>query len=236
MNGKRVWMAKHALSTSDLVEVRTHISAPSEPTPLVILYEDAGLLAVHKPAGMISESHTRSVEERIRRQKSCSSLRALHRLDRQTSGVLLFSKTTSHRKAYIELFRARSIQKDYAVLLAGTLPSPRCEVTKRLEGKAAKTQFHLEKAAGGFCRARCRIPTGRTHQIRKHAGEIGCRVLGDTHYQNGPEVSLNEKAVPRHMLHATRTAFQCPFTGAELEIVADPPDDFQQTAASFHLL
>ena len=128
------------------------------------------------------------------------------------------------------------MEKQYAVLLAGTLPSSPIEVRKRIDGKTAYSIFHRKTAGNGFCRAACSITTGRTHQIRKHAGELGCRVVGDTLYTKGPALTVQEKSVPRQMLHAEHLSFPCPRTGREIRISAPWPPDFTSAVKSFGLL
>lgn len=236
VNGKRVWMARHALSASDVVEVRGSQPAVTPEAPLELLFENDDLLAVNKPAGHISESHQDSVESRLRREYAMPTLRALHRLDRDTSGVLLFLKDPSVRETYVELFRDHRIEKEYAVLLAGSLPGNPVEITKRLEGKSAHSLFVAKASSPGFCRAACFIQTGRMHQIRKHAQSLGCRVLGDSQYRAGPDITPREKKIVRHMLHAERIAFPSPHREDVLEIKAPWPADFQHTATLFHLI
>jgi len=198
VNGRRIWMAKHSLSAGDRVEVRSLRPDPPEASPLELLFEDEWLLAVNKPAGRISESHPQSVESKLRTERSLPKLRALHRLDRETSGVLLLLKDPSVRERFVDLFREHRVEKEYAVLLAGHLPSQPLEITQRLEGKRARSLFVLKTASPGFCRAACFIQTGRMHQIRKHAQSAGCRVLGDSQYRSGPEVTPQEKKILRH--------------------------------------
>ncbi len=235
VNGRRVWMAKHRLSARDRVEVRGHRAAAAPPQVLEVLFEDKWILAVNKPAGIVSESHSKSVESLLRSQTGNRHLRALHRLDRDTSGCLLFSKSPDGRDPVVDLFRDRAVQKEYTVLLAGTLPAGPVEVNRRIKGKEAHSIFHRQKTADGFCRARCEILTGRTHQIRIHAGSLGCRVLGDPQYQQGPEVQRKEKKVPRQMLHADSIAFSSPHSGKPLHIRAPWPDDFQTATHLFGL-
>jgi 23S rRNA pseudouridine1911/1915/1917 synthase len=236
VNGKRVWMAKHPLSAGDEVEVRAQLPRTTTAAPVEILYEDEALLAVQKPPGLISESHADSVESLLRTQRAQPSLRALHRLDRETSGVFLLLKDPSKRTRFIDCFKDPAMEKRYAVLLAGSLPSPRCEVDRRIDGKTAHSRFYRKTERNGFCRAECRITTGRTHQIRKHVGHLGCRVIGESRYTHGPEITALEKAVPRQMLHAEYIAFPCPLTGAEIRITAPWPADFTSAANSFGLL
>ena len=235
VNGKRVWMAKHALSVGDQVEIRVGAATTKVNPDIEILFQDQWILAVNKPAGMISESHKQSVESLLRSTTSNPQLRALHRLDKDTSGVLLFTKTSSIRESFIECFREKTVHKSYAVLLAGALPADPKKVSARVDGQDAQSIFSRETIADGFCRATCQILTGRTHQIRKHAGVLSCRVLGDKHYTKGPPISQKEKQVPRQMLHAEHIRFTSPPHGQDINLHAPWPQDFRKTAKEFRL-
>lgn len=236
VNGKRIWMARHALRPGDQVEVRVPRAAtPSRPRATVLL-ETSELLAVDKPAGWVSDRHPRSLESFLRKETSTPGLRALHRLDRDTSGVLLFIKEPRVRAGYVELFQQHLVEKQYDVLLAGNLPQHRMEVTRAIDGKSASSIFHRKSESKGYCRAECHIVTGRTHQIRRHALVLGCRVLGEHHYRGGPDLREMEKTVPRHMLHAASVRFPHPETGDSIHIHAPWPDDFKRVAHQFHVL
>lgn len=237
VNGKRIWMAKHPLRGGDTVAVK----APppdreqADTSSLSILYRDNGLLAVDKPAGLVSDRRADSVEARLRKQLDLPDLRALHRLDRETSGVLLFNPRAAERTPYLELFRNREIDKTYQAIFRGRLPSVRKTVDKRLDGKEAVTHFRILKQRGAYFHAECRIPTGRKHQIRRHALETGCVMVGDSHYGLNREVPNIEQAVARQMLHAASVRFPCPHTGAEIHIRAPLTDDFEAALKRFRL-
>lgn len=227
VNGKRVWMAKHILKKGDTVEVAD--SPPPSPPKrerLPILYGDSWILAVNKPPDRVSDRASDSVESILRTQENLPNLRALHRLDRPTSGVLLFNRDESMREPYLELFREKRIEKVYMALLVGQLDTRETVVRKSLDGKTAETAFTVLKRTGGFCRVECRIPTGRRHQIRRHALNIGCRVAGDRHYVPQSGIHPLEKTLPRHMLHASSIAFTCPHRMIPVHIFAPLPRDF----------
>lgn len=235
VNGKRVWMAKHSLCTGDTVAVRAPPPSgrPGEAVP--ILYRDEWLVAVDKPPGLVSDRHTDSVEARLRRQLDLPDLRALHRLDRDTSGVLLFNRRAAERKPYLNLFKNRDIDKTYQAVFRGRLPSTDETVDIRLDGKEAVTYFHILEQKGTCFHAECRIPTGRKHQIRRHAMELDCVVVGDRQYGLRRGVPKIEQAVARQMLHAASVRFPCPHTGADLQVRAPIPGDFQAVLSRFGL-
>ncbi|MEX2607731.1 MAG: RluA family pseudouridine synthase [Kiritimatiellia bacterium] len=227
VNGRRVWMAKHKVQKGDTVEV---VDAPSPPParrePLTILYGDPWILAVNKPPDRVSDRASDSVESCLREQENLPRLRALHRLDRPTSGVLLFNRDESMREPYLDLFRGKRIEKMYEALLAGQPADRETAVRKPLDGKSAETTFTVIKRNGDFCRVECRIATGRLHQIRRHALAIGCRVAGDRHYGSQGGIHPLEKNLPRHMLHAASVTFTCPHRNIPIHIFAPLPPDF----------
>ncbi|MDA3874878.1 MAG: RluA family pseudouridine synthase [Kiritimatiellae bacterium] len=227
VNGKRVWMAKHALKKGDTVEgAGAPPPSPAQQEPLPILYGDSWILAVNKPPDRVSDRAPDSVESILRKQENLPGLRALHRLDRPTSGVVLFNRDESMRAPYLDLFRGNRIEKIYVALLVGQLDSRETGVRIPLDGKTAETNFTVIKRKGDFCRVECRIPTGRQHQIRRHALNIGCRVAGDRHYGQQSNIHPLEKTLPRKMLHAASVTFTCPHRNVPIHIFAPLPQDF----------
>jgi len=227
VNGKRVWMARHPLRKGDRVAVQTGQSSAAPTDKLEILYRDDLLIAANKPPGRLSDRHPAGVEALLRRQLDLPRLRALHRLDRDTSGVLLFASESDKRDPYLELFRQRKVDKHYLVLLRGVPSPPRQTITRRLDGKSAETILTVLNRKKGYCLAECRIVTGRTHQIRRHVRAVDCVVVGDRHYGPGDTLPAVERAIPRQMLHARRVTLPDPRTGLPLAIEATPPGDFQ---------
>ena len=231
VNGKRVWMAKHLLKKGDIIEWPTQVKTKnSGKQELPILYKDGYILAVNKPAGLVSDRDKRSVENLLRTQENHSSIRALHRLDKETSGVLLFLRTSEHREAYLNLFRNKEIQKFYQTLLVGTLEREHVTIRKAIDTKQTETHFRVLKRKGPFSKVECEIGTGRTHQIRRHALELGCRVAGDTKYGQFIPISDVEKTLSRQMLHAFSVEFICPLQKKKIKIHAPLPPEFQKAS------
>lgn len=227
VNGKRVWMAKHVLKKGDTVEIVGSVAPPPAGSGSIpLLYADDWILAVNKPPDSLSDRAGDSVEARLRAQEHLPALRALHRLDRTTSGVLLFNREASMRDAYLKLFRDKHIQKRYLTLLAGQPADRETVVRKPLDGKTAETTFTVIKRKGDFCSAECRITTGRLHQIRRHALHIGCRVAGDRQYGRQNNIHPLEKTLSRQMLHAASVSFICPHRNIRVYIEAPLPGDF----------
>lgn len=156
----------------------------------------------------------------------------IHRLDKETSGVIIAAKHTKALKKMQELFANREVQKQYLCIchnkLSDTIvnaPIKRHRVHRKLmstdiEGKEAQTSFTLLHSSKGYCYVKAHPTTGRTHQIRVHAKYMNCSLVGDTLY--GPKKDQDK----RLMLHASEIRFIHPFTKKELNISAPLPKEF----------
>jgi len=178
----------------------------------MVLYEDRTVLALDKPAGWLLApcgwSSTRrnlqaALEMGLRagrpwaRSRQLRYLRYVHRLDAETSGVLLLVKSPGALSAYSRLFATRQVRKEYLAVIAGTPPAARWTTTLPLAsdparlgrvcvdtraGQPAETRFERLATAGGLTLLRVEPLTGRTHQIRVHLAAAGCPVIGDVLY------------------------------------------------------
>lgn len=218
-----------------------------------VLYEDDDLLAVNKPAGIVvhpSYKHTggtliNGLLERARSWPAGSTPALLGRLDKQTSGLVLVAKRTEIHAALQRAMAARRIDKDYLAIVRGK-PSPargtidlaldrdpwdrrRVTVTDR-GGQPSVTRYERVSTANGFSMVKCRLITGRTHQIRVHLAAKRWPIVGDAVYGDG-----GEPAFPRQALHSWQVAFRQPRTGRELIIQAPLPDDMRALAAALGL-
>lgn len=198
-----------------------------------VLHEDEHILVVNKPAGVRthkSDPHGQEgLYEWVARQRPDSSLAILHRLDKGTSGVLVFGKTPEANRSLEEQLRTRSLTKTYQLL---TLHDPKRPQTltcdhrirqKRKGGyqdREATTDYALEEQRRGLARYRAKPHTGRTHQVRLHAARLGFPLLGDVEYE-GP-------AGARLFLHAERLALKHPAHGGPTELHAPLPSSFRQ--------
>ncbi|MDF3127719.1 RluA family pseudouridine synthase [Kiritimatiellaeota bacterium B1221] len=227
VNGKRIWMAKHNLRKDDLVEWPHQKKSPKPGDKINILYKDPYIIAINKAPGVISDRDKFSAESLLREQENNPEIRALHRLDKPTSGLLMFLRSSDHREAYLELFRRKEIQKTYQTLLVGQPREDQVTIRRALDGKSTETTFRVLKRHGNFCKVECTIGTGRQHQIRRHAMELGCRVAGDTQYAQQLPISPIEKSLPRQMLHAFSVEFICPHSKRKIRIHAPFTHDFQ---------
>ena len=240
VNGRRIWMARHELKTGDRVAGSFEIEEQPRAGRVVILYEDSHYLVVNKPAGILSNGPG-SMEELINRpgsvpaaagQKPCL---ACHRIDKDTSGCLIFAKSAEARERIIPLFAANKVKKNYEAIVRGWLPEDSLTITTPIDGQKALTRIRLKKASQPASYLSVAIETGRTHQIRKHLYSIGHPVLGDQQYGGGRPLSPEERAITRQMLHAAWLEFVSPFTGKIVRVAAPLPADMKDCLRRYRL-
>lgn len=221
------------------------LHAEPEAIPLTVLYEDADLVAIDKPAGMAVHAgagiHSGTlVNALLHRFQSLSGVGGeqrpgiVHRLDRFTSGVLLVARTDAAHHRLAAQFSGRQVEKVYLALVHGRVaresgrierpiardPVHRTRMTARLEeGRPAWSEYRVLRRFEGFTLLEVRIGTGRTHQIRVHLSSIGHPVAGDTVY-GAPAKVAGLPLLGRHFLHAHRIRFRQPTTGEEIAIIS----------------
>jgi 23S rRNA pseudouridine1911/1915/1917 synthase len=214
------------------------LKAQPEELPLQILYEDADVVVVDKPAGMVVHAgagHGRGtlVNALLHRFGTLSSVNGdlrpgiVHRLDRETSGVLVVARTDRAHQSLAEQFHARDVEKIYLALVHGRLkqaqgritapiardPVRRIRMTARLAtGRTALTEYHVLEQFEKFSYLEVRIGTGRTHQIRVHLASIGHPIVGDRLY-GAPAAIAGLPPLGRFFLHAHRLRFRSPSSG-----------------------
>jgi 23S rRNA pseudouridine1911/1915/1917 synthase len=165
----------------------------------------------------------------------------VHRLDKDTSGLMVVAKNDAAMAGLVRLFQTGGIAKEYLALVHGAPPKPCGTVStligrhpaerKRMavvtrNGKQAVTHYAVERKVGVLTLMRCRIETGRTHQIRVHMQSLGCPVAGDAVYGRPAADRRLPHAPARQMLHAARLSFAHPVTGEALAFEAPLPADF----------
>ena len=249
-NGKRV-KKREIPTVGDEIQiffsVSPEIKLVPEDIPLEILYEDEAIICINKPVGMVvhpAPGHPTGtfVNALLHHCKSLplQDLRPgiVHRLDKDTSGVLLAAKTLDAHKQLIESFSNRRIDKEYLTITVGkpskaSIDSPigrhpvkRKEMAIVETGRHALTHFEVIDSREGFSFVRVKPVTGRTHQIRVHLKTQNAPILGDPIY--GPENLSRKMGANRTLLHAHRLSFSHPSTGERVEITAPPPEDFQK--------
>jgi len=249
--GRRVRRCSQPVSSGDHIEVFVD-GQPLEPMMLDegrILYRDQDLLVIDKPPGMATQPTPSRYQGTVyaELQKLLSvpgrkgqrpSIGMVQRLDRDTSGVMVFSIHQRTHKRLTEAFRGHEIDKLYWALVAGRLPGESGKFCSQLArrhstnlmvsvehgGKPAETRFRLLRAMEQVSLVEVQLITGRTHQIRAHFSEAGLPLLGDVAY-GGPRM-FEGREIPRQMLHARELSFCHPVTGKKLSFIATLPDDF----------
>ena len=243
---------RHAVSSGERVVVNQETFAPSpESDParaassaeLNILFEDEALIVVDKPAGVVvhpargHESGTlaQALADRAAGGEDPYRAGIVHRLDRETSGLLVVAKSDAVHRRLKELLQARELSRQYLTLVdgippahSGTIDAPigrdrRDRVLHSIDTdtpREARTHFELLEALRHEALLRVTLETGRTHQIRVHMQAIGHPVLGD-HAYGGP----SRFGLERQFLHAERLAFPHPVTGEEVEVSSPLPED-----------
>jgi 23S rRNA pseudouridine1911/1915/1917 synthase len=250
VNG-RVAKASLKLSLGDKVDIvipPTPLSPLSpEEIPLNIIYEDDDLLVVDKPAGLTVHpapghpGHTllNAILSHYPHLIDISdSLRPgiVHRLDKDTSGVMLVAKNRVAQANLVNQFRARSVVKAYLVLVKGKLtpesgiieaaigrdPRNRKRMAVVSRGREARTEYRVVRYLGNYTLLEVTPETGRTHQIRVHLAAIGYPVVGDATY------GVKSPHLSRQFLHACRLGFNLPSTGEYVEFTSALPPDLEQ--------
>ena len=237
VNGRRIWMAKHLLQTRDAVELLPGAAAEKSeaPAPVRILLDDPLFLVADKPPRLLTTGE-KSLEVRLRDQLGLPALRAVHRLDKDTSGCVLFAKDEDTRRGLVAQFEEGRVRKLYHALVVGNLPGPQLDV--RLPVDHLPAVSHVRQVSAQTKPPRCAhvvvaIETGRTHQIRIHLHHVGHPVLGDRQYFSARGADFPE--VPRQMLHASELRFAHPLTGKPVCAAAPLPRDFRDWLRAIRL-
>ena len=225
--------------------------------PLDVIFEDKHLLAVNKTSGMVVHPGAATGEDTLVHAllSHCEGTLSgvggverpgiVHRLDRETSGIILVAKTDKAHRGLAEQFSERSLHKEYLALvsgapalISGSIRKPiglnkqhrhKMSVIENDEGgKDAHTDWEIVERFGDFATlVKCTIHTGRTHQIRVHMKSLGHVLLGDSVYGWKPDARLKH-APERVMLHAAHLIFEHPITRKTLDLRAPLPPDFEE--------
>src|ERR1017187_6089922 len=252
--------ASYLLRGGEAIQVEPAEPAPlraaPEEIPLTILCEDADVVAVDKPAGMVVHAgagvHSGTlVNALLHRFGTLSAVGGemrpgiVHRLDRYTSGVILVAKNDAAHRKLAAQFSGRHVEKVYLALVHGAVkqdsgvidkpiardPVHRTRMTARLrDGRPAHTEYRVTARLPGFTFLEVKIGTGRTNQIRVHLASIGHPVAGDTLY-GAPAQVPGRAQLGRYFLHAHRIRFFRPADGEPVTIVSPLPQELEDWMA-----
>lgn len=229
VNQRRVWMARHPLQAGDQIEVMgarpPAATRPASTLRIAVLREHADWLVVNKPPGLTTNG-PHSVESLLRQQRGEAALEAVHRLDRDTSGCVLFARNPAAREKLVAQFEEKNVRKTYLAILQGAFPPHIRRVEQALEGREAITDFRVWDARSRASLVEVRPLTGRTHQVRLHARAVGHPLAGDRSYATGTQEDAEMRRLPRQMLHAWRLGWTDE-QQQEIRVEAPWPDDFR---------
>jgi len=198
-----------------------------------VIFEDDWLLVLDKPAGLLTipapGKDGRSLAELLEAHRRESGLEhrfhPCHRLDEETSGVILFAKGKSAQKRLMDSFRKREMKKTYLALVNGRPPKDSGTMTRSIDGEAAKTSYRVLEKREGYCLVEASPHTGRTNQIRIHFKLLGNPIIGESRFAFRKDSPFRAK---RTLLHAASLAFRHPWKDKDLEFEAPLPEDMRR--------
>ncbi|HEV7240324.1 MAG TPA: RluA family pseudouridine synthase [Thermoanaerobaculia bacterium] len=242
VNGEVEKNARRELDAGELVEVGQKAVQPALPPGLAILHEDDDVIVVLKAHGLLTVATERERETTAQaylngylKEKGGERIHVVHRIDRETSGVLVFAKNFAAREALKEKFAVHEVERVYVAIIEGELDPPRGTIRSHLrerrdlrmesvdahpDAKLAVTHYRTIETNGRFSMLEIRLETGRKNQIRTHLAEAGHPVVGDRMY--GSTVN----PLGRLGLHAKLLGFDHPTTGTRLVFTAPVPRSF----------
>ena len=251
---RKIEKASYKTKLNDKIEVEEviakEIELKAENIPIDIIYEDTDIIVVNKPKGMVVHPANGNPDGTLVNaimnicKDSLSGIGGeirpgiVHRIDKDTSGLLIIAKNDKAHINLSEQIKNREIVKKYVALVRGnikennaTIDMPigrsdkdRKKMAVKKDGKNAVTHFKVVKRYNGYTYLDIKIDTGRTHQIRVHLSEIGYPIVGDSVYSNGK----NPFGVEGQMLHAKSLEFKHPITGKILNLEAPLPEYFEK--------
>lgn len=214
----------------------------SSPDSFSIVLQDDELIVIDKGPGVVVHPGRGHYEDTLSQRLApllaggeAERAGIVHRLDRDTSGLLVVARTEESHRRLQRAIAERRVRREYLALVEGRPPArtgtieapigrdPRVRTRMTVGGagaREARTHFALERALEGFSLLRVSLDTGRTHQIRVHLNAIGHPVCGDPEYGRPGLLGLE-----RQFLHATRLAFEHPFSGEQIDLVSPLPED-----------
>lgn len=256
--------ASHRVRPNDALIVQMPEAMPATPQPeaiaLDVLYEDADVIAINKPAGMVAHPGAGNANgtvvnavlayaPEVAGVGSDERPGIVHRLDKETSGVLLIAKHDAALRALQAQFKTRAIKKSYVMVCVGEVTPARGLIRKPIArdpgnrkrmavvatGRDAITQYAVREVftvndgntARRYSYVKANLLTGRTHQLRVHFASLGFPIAGDAVY-GARKDPLTRQLAPRQLLHSSELIFTSPSTGEEIKLHAPLPEDFRR--------
>ena len=201
-----------------------------------IVYEDDWFMILDKPAGLLSvassDTQSRNLNQilnaELERKAVSYRLHPCHRLDKETSGLIIYAKGKSAQKNMMQLFKERQVKKTYVAFLQGTLARKDGEINSPIDGHSAVTRYRIIQSRPDFSVAEVFTLTGRKNQIRIHFKSIGHPLVGETKFAFRKDFKLRAKRV---CLHAKSLEFINPMTNQTLRLTAQLPADLENFLA-----
>ena len=248
VNRKCVWIARFALRTGDLVEIPSQVvkgalkqsggedarRETKDVRHVRVLWSNESYLVCDKPAGLVSCDDPKSVETILREQEKIPTLEAVHRLDRDTTGCLMFAKNHAAFLAAVEVFKTHKVSKVYHAVTTGSFKYAHQVIDSPIDGQPAVSKVTREGAGADASFLRIRIETGRTNQIRKHLASVRAPIVGDRVFGLKSARDPRLMRVPRQMLHASTLTLPDPLSPHdEISVHSPLPADFRATLKLF---
>lgn len=248
---RKVWGGERIELTTALGPDPSQLPAQAEDIPLQIVHEDEDILVIDKPVGLVVHPGSgnwqgtllNALLHHAPRLAAIPRAGIVHRLDKETSGLLVVAKTLEAQTDLVRQLQARTVERRYLALVHGVVAGqgvvdaplgrhPRLRtrmavVPLERHGKEARTRYQLRESFQEATLLECQLESGRTHQIRVHMMTLGHPLVGDPVYQQGRRSALPLlQTFPRQALHAWRLALRHPRTQAEMVWESPLPDDF----------